>query len=85
MQKKSNIANYYKNGHKTNVIINIYSKKRKDDIINKIIDNLSTRACAFFKNNNIKRKIKHIELIGCNKMLLHLWRFKTPIFIKKMN
>ena len=42
-------------------------ENRKEDVINKIIDNLSRRANTLFRNKNIERNLKHLELIGCNK------------------
>lgn len=79
--KKKKIQQYYK--YKEKLLVNEYLIKRNEDIINKIIDNLSKRATKFFKKNNIKINITHMQLIGCSKELLkeHL----EDKFMKNMN
>jgi hypothetical protein len=65
--KKKQIQQYYKNKYKEKLLINTYLSKRYDDVINKIIDNLSKRACKFFKKYNIDIKLTHMQLIGSSK------------------
>ena len=76
--QRKNKNNFYKKEIKKNYVNNVlickYKNKRKIDTIYQIIDNLSKRATQYFKKHNIKRKITHIELIGCNadKLKEHL-------------
>ncbi len=68
--KKKQIEKYYKNKYRNKKIIEKYLDNRKEDIINKIIDNLSRRAYTFFRNKNIDRNFTHLQLIGCDKECL---------------
>jgi hypothetical protein len=68
--KKKQIDKYYRNKYKEKKTIEKYLNNRNDDIINKIIDNLSRRAYKFFRDKNIDRKTTHLELIGCDKECL---------------
>jgi len=64
--KKRKINEYYRNKKKNEKIINKYSEKRENHI-DRIIDNLARRACCYFKKHNIDRNLSHLELIGCLK------------------
>ena len=64
--KKNKIKQYYKDKYKKKTIIYNYIIKRNEDVIYKIIDNLSRRAYKFLKRNNINKKITHLQLIGCS-------------------
>ena len=64
--KKYKIQQYYKNKYKKNLLAKKYIYKRKEDIIYKIIDNLSRRAYKFLKKINMDINMTHMELIGCS-------------------
>jgi hypothetical protein len=71
---KNKIKNYYKNKKLTNSLVKKYRKKSQDDIISRIINNLSNRVNKYFKIYKIDRKHTHMELIGCSydELKLHL-------------
>ncbi len=64
--KKNNIKQYYKDKYKKEITAFNYINKRNDDVIYKIIDNLSRRAYKFLKRYNIIKNITHMQLIGCS-------------------
>lgn len=72
--KNNQIKQYYKNKYKKQITSSNYVVKRKEDVIYKIIDNLSRRAYKFLKRYNIEKTITHLELIGCssNELKEHL-------------
>ena len=63
---KNKIKQHYKDKYQKEVINFNYISKRNDDVIYKIIDNLSRRAYKFLKRFNIIKSITHMELIGCS-------------------
>ena len=63
---KNKIKQHYKNKYKKDIINFNYINKRNDDVIYKIIDNLSRRAYKFLKRFNIIKSITYIQLIGCS-------------------
>ena len=67
---KNKIKNYYKEKFKQEIINSTYISRRKEDIIYRIIDNLSHRAYFCFSKSNIERKNTHMELIGCDPDVL---------------
>jgi len=64
---KNKIKNYYKNKTLTNSLVKKYRKMSQDDIISRIINNLSNRVNKCFKIYKIDRKYTHMELIGCSE------------------
>ena len=68
--KKYKIQQYYKTKFKNKVLANKYIQKRKNDVIYRIIDNLSRRAYKFLKKYNVKLQMTHIDLIGCEPYML---------------
>ena len=62
--KKRNISKYYKNKAKLRKQILIYKDLSKEDIMYRIVDNLSRRAVSSFNKNEYK--FSHIDLIGCD-------------------
>jgi len=70
MNKKQHIEQYYKNKYKNKLLAVKYIKNREEDVIYKIIDNLSRRARKFLLKNNLNKNMTHMELIGCTPMEL---------------
>ena len=72
--KKNIVKQYYKDKYKKEITTFNYINKRNEDVIYKIIDNLSRRAYKFLKKYNIIKNITHIQLIGCsvNELKEHL-------------
>jgi hypothetical protein len=72
--KKNKIKNYYKNKKQTDILVNKYIKRCKEDIIFRIIKNLASRTKNILVKNNIKKEYTHMELIGCSsdELKLHL-------------
>ena len=64
---KNKIQQYYKNKAKNKFLINHYYDKRKEDIVYRIIDNLSKRATNCLKKEKFERNLTHMQLIGCDK------------------
>jgi hypothetical protein len=63
MNKKENIKNYYIEKYKKNLLIKKYEEKTKNDVMDKIINNLRLRAYPYAKNI----KLTTLQLIGCSK------------------
>lgn len=63
---KNKIKQHYKDKYKKDIINFNYIIKRNDDVIYKIIDNLSRRAYKFLKRYKIDKSITHMQLIGCS-------------------
>ena len=63
---KNKIQQYYKNKSKIKRQVNIYRQLGRDDIVYKIINNLSTRINEELKNKNIQRKLTYVEYLGCS-------------------
>ena len=61
--KNENIKKYYNEKYRNKIIIDKYLLKIKNDVIDKIINNLRRKAYPYIK----KLKITNIELIGCSK------------------
>ena len=70
---KMKINDYYKNKYKQKFVVKKYEEKRKIDIMDRIIDNLARRANVELKKKNIKRKLTHMQLIGCTKDELKIY------------
>ncbi len=51
---------------KDTALVKIYMIKRYDDVIYRIVDNLSKRLNIELHKNNVKKKSTHLELIGCS-------------------
>ena len=83
MRKQKIIFDNHKKKHESKIIIEDYRLKRNVDVINKIIDNLSTRACGYFKKYDITREMTHMQLLGCNKK--ELKEHIQSKFINKMS
>ena len=64
--KKRNIANNYKKKAKAKRQVEAHRKLAKNDIIYRIVNNLSVRVVNCFRKDNIKFKFKHLQLLGCN-------------------
>ena len=69
--KKFNINNYYKNKKKIIKQVEIYRELGKNDIIYRIVNNLSTRVVKFINLN--KYNMTHLELLGCSYEELHIY------------
>ena len=67
---KSKIQQYYKDKYKNDILNKKYLEKRKEDVIYRIIDNITTRCRYYFNKKNIIRNIKYNDLIGCDKEIL---------------
>jgi len=65
--EQKNINHYYKSKSKDELLVSKYYDKRKDDIINQIIDNLTKRLIMFLKKHNVKRELTHMQILGCDK------------------
>ena len=61
---------YYVKKEQTKIIIKEYNKKRGDDVIFRIIDNMVRRISTILKNNKIKKDFTYRKLFGCDPMEL---------------
>nr|QBK88752.1 MAG: uncharacterized protein LCMiAC01_04340 [Mimivirus LCMiAC01] len=82
-KQKYKIQQYYKNKYKNQLLAKKYTNKRNNDVIYKIIDNLSRRACKYLKKINVKRNMTHIQLIGCSS--IDLKKYLQSKFLDNMN
>lgn len=71
--KKYKIQQYYRNKRKQTIVSHKYLLRRHDDVIYKIIDNLSRRARYYLRKSNIQLKITHLQLIGCSSKTLKIY------------
>ena len=65
---KNKINNYYKNKSFGEQRLNFYIRRKKKDIIYKIIHNLNNRIYETFKKKLIIKNIKYSEYLGCNPL-----------------
>jgi hypothetical protein len=63
-QQNHNIQEKYTKPYQNNIIIKTYIIRRDTDIIYKIINNLSCRACKTLKKYKVDRPMTHMDLIG---------------------
>ncbi len=79
---KKKINDFYKKKKKEEILVQNYSDKRIFTI-DRIIDNLATRARTFCKTNNINKNFTHMQLIGCSKdeLKIHI----QNLFLENMN
>lgn len=68
--KKNKIKAYYKNKYKQKKQVEKYIKLKNNDIVYKIINNLSKRIYHEFNNKNIKRASTYMSFIGCTPEIL---------------
>jgi hypothetical protein len=61
--KSENIKKYYIEKYKKKIVIDKYLLKSKNDVMDRIINNLRRRAYPYKK----KIKITNLELLGCSK------------------
>lgn len=84
------IKQYYKNNYKkklkkksqSKLQLQKYDDKRYEDIIYRIVDNMTRRTQAVFVKAGVKRPLTHLELLGCSYEQLkeHLQsQFKPPM------
>ena len=71
---KNQITQYYKNKSRDNIIVFNYIKRRNNNVIYQIIDNISRRTYEFLKRYDIVKTMTYMQLIGCTE-----WELKKHL------
>ena len=64
-EEKEKIKQYYINKKKIEIRNKYYNKKIHEDVMFRILNNISRRTYIYLKNNNIKLKSNYQKLLGC--------------------
>ena len=80
---KNKIQQYYKNKSKNKKVVTKYIKLKNNDIMYRILYNLSDRINDELNKRNIKRTLTYMEFLGCSleELKIHLQKQ----FVEEMN
>ena len=71
---RSKIKQYYAKKKQNEILVQAYRKKRKEDVIEKVRNNIVMRIKSIMNSKGIKKDFTYAQLFGCNieELKIHL-------------